>query len=305
MKNMKNIENSSFDLEEIDSSTFLPNIDSNIKCMVLGIEYDGSLFHGWQIQPDRITIQKVLQDALAQFLNHPVNLQSAGRTDRGVHAINQIAHLYTPVERDEHSWVRATNTLLRQKGYFGVRILWAKYVPNHFHSRFLAHQREYVYYVYADEIPPACFSQYLGHVFTRQALNIEEMQQAILHLVGEHDFSSFRSSECQALSAIKHLKSIRIEDKQPYYAFYFQANAFLHHMVRNLMGLLLAVGTGKKSATDAKVILDAKNRQFAPPTFMPNGLFFRKITYDTAWGLNFEVRHSIEKLLNFSARDDA
>lgn len=270
-----------------------------MKCLVLGIEYDGSLYYGWQTQADKPTVQAALQAAFLQFTQEQITVHSAGRTDRGVHALEQIAHIHTNINRDPYAWVRAGNAILKTQNNHGIRILWAKYVPPNFHARSKAISREYVYYLYVGNEAPACFRQYIGHLTHNAVLNIKAIEETIQSFLGEHDFSSFRASQCQALTPIKNLQEIRIQNRHPYYAFHFKANAFLHHMVRNLMGLLLAVGVDKISPLQAYTILEAKNRRFAPPTFMPNGLFFKKINYDAEWGLDFENKQTIIDFLGF------
>ncbi|MFM2344815.1 MAG: tRNA pseudouridine synthase [Pseudomonadota bacterium] len=248
----------------------------------LGISYNGKEFHGWQKQPTLISVQSALEKALYNFTNENVNTYVAGRTDAGVHALEQVIHFDTNCMRDEFSWVRGTNTLLNRLGYSSIRVLWAKKVDDDFHARFHAVARTYHYALYANSIPPVCFQSLSGYLMQADRygeLNIESMKTAAKCLIGEHDFSSFRASICQAKSPVKTMYHIDIKQQNSWYIFTIKGNAFLHHMVRNIMGCLIKIGTDKKPSSWLQEVLESKDRKKAAPTFMPDGLYLAKIDY--------------------------
>ena len=246
--------------------------------VALGVAYRGQNYHGWQSQPDGRTVQDVLERALAEFAGLPrgaaLTTLCAGRTDAGVHALNQVVHFDAPVARDEFSWVRGTNRYLPED----VAVQWARTVEPGFHARNGARGRRYVFLVRESAVRPALEAGLCGWVF--RPLDLERMREAAGHLLGEHDFSSFRSSQCQALSPVKHLRRVDIARIGDYWRFDFEANAFLHHMVRNLMGVLTTIGSGTQPAAWAKDVLEHRNRSLAPPTFPAAGLYFAGPRYD-------------------------
>lgn len=247
--------------------------------IALGISYTGTVYQGWQSQPSGNTIQDHLEKALTQFMNvsKRVVIQCAGRTDAGVHALNQVVHFDTEVQREAFSWVRGCNRYLPAD----IAVQWCRFLSDDFHARNSALNRRYIYVVLESPIRPALEFGRVGWCW--RPLNAQAMSQAALLLLGEHDFSAFRSSQCQALSPIKHLHQVSIRRNGTYWLFEFQANAFLHHMVRNIMGSLIAVGTGAKPVTWMAEILAAKNREFAAPTFSAGGLYFLGPQYDRHW----------------------
>ena len=251
--------------------------------VALGIAYRGQHYHGWQSQPDGRTIQDVLERALDAFIglgaSEPVTTLCAGRTDAGVHALNQVVHFDAPVERDEFSWVRGTNRFLPDD----VAVQWARHVAPDFHARNGARGRRYAFLVRESAVRPALEAGLCGWSF--RPLDLARMREAAGRLIGEHDFSSFRSSQCQALSPVKELRRIDIARIGDYWRFDFEANAFLHHMVRNLMGVLIAVGAGSQPAEWASEILAHRNRTLAPPTFPAAGLYFMGPRYDRHLGI--------------------
>ncbi len=259
---------------------------TSIQRIALGIEYDGSQLHGWQIQPDRPSVQSSIEQAIFTFTQQKTHVHAAGRTDRGVHAIEQVAHFDTHAIRPPFAWVRALNTLLSRQGREDIRILWAQDVDSGFHARFLAIARTYIYKLYVGTVQPACFRHSMGFCLSPTDFDSQAMQNAAQYLIGMHDFSSFRSSECQAKSPIKHMHYIDIVDQAPYYTITLKANAFLHHMVRNIMAALLVVGKGKQASAWMQSLLEAKSRQMCPPTFTPYGLYLAKIDYEDHWGLD-------------------
>ena len=246
---------------------------TQITRIAAGIEYDGSLFHGWQVQPDRHTVQQAVEKALAAFTCHPVRVVTAGRTDTGVHALNQVIHFDTSVIRTPFSWVRGTNNFLPR----GVAIQWAKAVSSDFHARFSAFERSYDYVLYVHPVAPALMANKVG--WSHTPLNLDAMRAAALLLLGEHDFSAFRSSECQAKSPIKTMHDVSIAEMGKHIHFRFTASAFLHHMVRNLMGCLIAVGKGKHPPSWVSDLLRERDRRVAAPTFMPDGLYLTRVGY--------------------------
>ena len=247
--------------------------------IALGISYRGTAYNGWQSQPGGRTIQDHLEAALCRFANVPVRTICAGRTDAGVHGVNQVVHVDTEVEREDFSWVRGTNTFLPPD----VAVQWCCRVPERFHARNSAVGRRYAYLLLESPVRPALESGLVGWVF--RPLDAELMREAASLLIGEHDFSAFRSSECQARSPVKEVREITISRHKAYWRFEFEANAFLHHMVRNLMGCLIAVGTKGRRPEWVAEVLASKDRRLAAPTFAPDGLYFLGPRYDAAFGL--------------------
>ena len=247
--------------------------------IALGVSYRGQGYTGWQSQPHGRTVQDRLESALSEFAAVPVTTICAGRTDTGVHGLNQVVHVDAPVDRTPFSWVRGTNRYLPPD----IAVQWCRPVPPHFHARNLARGRRYAYLLRESAVRPAIEAGQCGWIF--RPLDASAMRAAAAHLVGEHDFSSFRSSECQAPSPVKHLREIGIRRLGAYWRFDFEGNAFLHHMVRNLMGCLLAVGTGQQPPDWTRDVLAARSRDAAAPTFPADGLYFLGPRYDDEFGL--------------------
>jgi len=245
----------------------------------LGISYRGTAYNGWQSQPDGQTVQDHVERALSTFADARVSTVCAGRTDAGVHALNQVVHFDAPVERDPFSWVRGTNRHLPPD----IAVQWSAPVAADFHARFHARGRRYCYVLLRSPVRPSLESGLVGWVF--DALDEQAMREAAALLIGEHDFSSFRSSECQAASPVKTLRAIGIAQRGAYWRFDFDASAFLHHMVRNLMGCLLAVGSGRRPPGWLIEVLAARDRGAAAPTFAADGLYFAGPYYDAHLGL--------------------
>lgn len=247
--------------------------------IALGVEYDGRAYNGWQSQPDVPNVQDTLQRALSQLAGESIAILTAGRTDTGVHALEQVVHFDTQINRPLSAWVRGTNALLPND----IAVLWAHPVSDEFHARFSAQARSYQYVLLNR---PSRMGVHHGKVgWFHAPLNVDAMREAASYLLGEHDFSAFRSSQCQAKSPIKHLYEIDIQQQGEMLIVNVSGNAFLHHMVRNIMGCLLYVGKGKHPAQWMEVVLAGKNRKFAAPTFMPDGLYLRHISYEAKWGL--------------------
>ncbi len=237
--------------------------------VALGLRYLGTAYCGWQSQPSGCGVQDRLEGAIARFLGVTVRTVCAGRTDAGVHACGQVVHLDTALSREDFSWVRGVNTFLPPD----IAVQWAREMPSAFDARRSAYQRRYRYVLRCDVVRPALEHGRVG--WTHRALDLELMRHAAACcLVGEHDFSAFRSSECQAANPVKTLHDVRISRQGIYFMFDFRANAFLHHMVRNLVGSLIAVGSGAKTVAWLETVLLSGNRSLAAPTFMPDGLYF-------------------------------
>jgi tRNA pseudouridine38-40 synthase len=241
--------------------------------IALGIQYDGSAFCGWQSQPHGKTVQDALERALREFAQTPLQTVVAGRTDTGVHGLGQVVHFDTELDRTDFSWVRGTNAFLPKT----VAVQWAKPMPDTFHARFSAFERTYYYALYVHPVRSPMLSARAGWVHT--PLDVEAMRAATAYLIGEHDFSAFRSSECQAKTPVKHLYQIDVRQQGDFIHFRFRANAFLHHMVRNLMGCLVAIGRGRYPATWMAEVLASRDRNHAAPTFMPDGLYLAQVGY--------------------------
>jgi tRNA pseudouridine38-40 synthase len=247
--------------------------------IALGLEYDGSRFLGWQTQPGGGTVQDALEAALAGIANTAVSTTCAGRTDRGVHAREQVVHFQTDAQRPPSAWVRGVNALLPDS----VAVLWSHEVEDEFHARYDARARTYRYVLLNRPVRPALAARHVG--WFHLPLDVARMREAAALLVGEHDFSAFRSSECQAKSPVRTLHSLAIEEGGERIDFVLRANAFLHHMVRNLVGTLVYVGKGKHPPGWAKEVLDSRDRGVAAPTFASEGLYLERVEYDLRFGL--------------------
>jgi len=247
--------------------------------IALGVSYRGHAYQGWQSQAGGRTVQDCLEHALAQFADEPVRTVCAGRTDAGVHALNQVVHFDTEVARAPFSWVRGSNRFLPAD----IAVQWCLPVSRDFHARNQARGRRYRFVVLQSAVRPALESGLVGWVV--HPLDGEAMERAVERLVGEQDFSSFRSAECQAASPVKTLRSISIARRGAYWRFDFDANAFLHHMVRNLVGLLLEVGKGAAPPERAREQLESRQRRLGAPTAPAHGLYFWQAHYPPQFGL--------------------
>lgn len=248
--------------------------------MAMGVSYNGASYEGWQSQPSGRTIQDQLELALSKFTAlNKVSTLCAGRTDAGVHGLMQVVHFDCGVARSDTAWVRGTNRFLPPD----IAIQWAQRVPSSFHARASAQSRRYAYVLLESPVRPSVEAKRVGWVF--RPLQLDAMRQASAMLLGEHDFSSFRASRCQALSPIKRMLRIDIEQRGAYWRVEFEATAFLHHMIRNIMGCLVAIGTGSQPASWMNEVLQAKSRDAAAPTFSPDGLYFLGPRYDEALNL--------------------
>ncbi len=247
--------------------------------IALGISYDGRAYQGWQSQRSGQTVQDRLESGLGKFAAGSVSTVCAGRTDAGVHALMQVVHFDTNLTREPASWLRGTNSFLPPD----IAVQWARCVPEEFHCRASALSRRYAYVLLESPVRPSVDAGRVGWVF--QALHEEAMREAAQHLVGEHDFSSFRASACQALSPVKTVQTINISRRGAYWRVDFEASAFLHHMVRNIMGCLISVGRLRHPPGWIKEVLNARDRGRCAPTFSPDGLYFVGPRYAAHWGL--------------------
>jgi tRNA pseudouridine38-40 synthase len=247
--------------------------------LALGIEYDGSAFAGWQFQSHARSVQGELQRALSAVADHPVELHAAGRTDAGVHALEMVAHFDTTAERPLHAWMLGTNANLTDE----VTVLWAQPVAGSFHARHSAEARRYRYRILDRRLRPALERHRVCWV--RQPLDAPVMHAAAQALLGQHDFSAFRAAECQAPTAVRRLLDIAVERHGVHVELRIRANAFLHHMVRNIAGSLILVGRGERSPGWLAEVLQSADRRQAGPTAPPQGLYFEAAEYPADCGV--------------------
>lgn len=258
-------------------------LDDELKRIVLGVQYDGAPWHGWQTQLDGNTVQDRLECALEKFTLGSVSTICAGRTDTGVHALEQVVHFDTPLKRELSSWVRGLNAFLPSS----IAVRWAHVLPlngvDSFHARFSARARTYYYVLYNHPVRSPLLAGKAGWVF--RPLDLGAMREAASCLLGTHDFSAFRAAECQARSPIKTMYDIHIDRHGDLILFTLRATAFLHHMVRNIVGALILTGNGNQSPEWLRRVLEGRDRSRAAPTFMPDGLYLAKVEYDAKWEL--------------------
>ena len=247
--------------------------------IAVGVEYDGSAYVGWQAQPCARTLQQVIEAALARVAAEPVSLTCAGRTDAGVHALGQVAHFDTRAVRTTRGWVLGANSELPRD----VSVSWAMPVPAHFHARYCAEARTYRYLVLNRLARPAL--QAARAAWVHRPLDIARMREAAQALVGEHDFSAFRASECQAKSPIRRMERISVERLGDWILIEATANAFLHHMMRNIAGLLIEVGKGEREVGFAALVLAGRDRTRNAPTAPAAGLYLLSVRYPAAFAL--------------------
>ncbi len=247
--------------------------------IALGLEYDGSRFCGWQSQAPGCGVQDALERALEAIAGAPLRVATAGRTDAGVHALGQVVHFDAPVERPLGAWVRGVNSELPE----AVAVLWAQPVAAEFHARFSAVRRSYRYLLLNDPVRPALLAGRVG--WFHLPLDAGAMQEAARLLPGRRDFSAFRAAECQAKSPVKELYRAEVVRRGGFIEFDFCANAFLHHMVRNIVGCLVHVGKGARPPAWLGEVLEARDRRLAAPTFAADGLYFAGPEYEAQWGV--------------------
>lgn len=261
--------------------------------IVLGIEYDGTAYAGWQWQAGKRTVQGELQAALSKIANQPVTVICAGRTDAGVHALEQVVHFDTEVERDLHAWMMGGNSQLPDD----IRITWARPAVGDFHARYSAIARFYRYVILNRPMKSALLRTQATWCY--QPLDETRMHSAAQSLIGEHDFSSFRAQGCQSLSPNRMMHFIDVYRQEQLVIIDICANAFLHHMVRNIAGVLMEIGQGKQPETWTEQLLDIKDRAQAAATAPPYGLHLGAVCYPEVYGI---AKHPIFDKLPKDAR---
>jgi tRNA pseudouridine38-40 synthase len=262
-------------------------IQKNIKRFALGIEYDGSFYHGWQRQKKVSSIQEEIERALSMIANHNINITCAGRTDAGVHSIGQVVHFSTTAIRKKSSWIIGTNSYLSQY----ISVLWIKKVPSCFHARYSAISRSYRYIIYNNTIRSAIFQNQTNHVYKK--LDVNKMQFEAQFLLGEHDFTSFRALNCQSYSPFRKIIKLHVFRFKDWVIIDIIANSFLYHMVRNIVGSLIEIGISKKKEFWMKELLQKKDRDYAGATAPAKGLYLVFVEYP----LHFDLPKS--KYLSF------
>ncbi len=248
----------------------------------LGLEYEGTFFAGWQTQPPSAqvdTVQDALEAALSQIAGERIQVLCSGRTDAGVHALQQVIHFDTQANRPQQAWIRGLNSLLPKT----VAVRWVIPVSGTFHARHSALERRYTYVLLSDPVRPARLQHQVGWV--HHPLDVQSMQLAAKQLLGEHDFSSFRASQCQAKGPVRTISALSIESLGRYVYLSVQANGFLHHMVRNIVGALVYVGMGRWTVKQFQTVFESRDRTLGAPTFAPQGLYFCGATYPAEMNL--------------------
>ena len=241
--------------------------------LAIAIEFLGTYYHGWQRQREVLSVQQALESAISKVANEPIEVIAAGRTDASVHASNMIAHFVTQAYRPAHNWLRGVNSLLPDD----IALRWVQPMPNDFHARFKAIARRYRYITLNQPQRPAILNHQVTHIY--EPLDLAAMQIAAAAIVGNHDFTSYRAAACQSNQPIRHVSHARLLQHGQFIVFDIQADGFLHHMVRNLMGVLYAIGRHELPATSFLDILAKKDRTLAPPTASGDGLYFINAYY--------------------------
>lgn len=245
----------------------------------VGLEYNGSKFVGWQAQAGQRSVQSTVEAALTKVANHPVTVYCAGRTDAGVHALEQVVHFDSHVDRSEFAWLMGGNAHLPEE----IRLLWVKSVPADFHARFSAIARYYRYIILNRSIHSAFYCQQM--TFYPKPLDEQAMHRAAQALLGEQDFSSFRAQSCQSVSPFRLMHFIKVSRQNDQVHIELCANAFLHHMVRNIVGVLMEIGQGRRPENWTRELLDVKDRRLAAKTAAPDGLYLGGVLYPAESGL--------------------
>lgn len=250
-----------------------------VQRMALCLRYDGSRYHGWQIQKDLISIQALVERALTSVADHPVSVVCAGRTDAGVHATGQVIHFDTTAVRSEHAWQFGANANLPAD----ISVAWVKPVAEHFHARYSATGRRYRYIFYNHDSRPGILRHAVG--WTYRPLDVDRMQAAANFLLGEHDFTSFRGAKCQSRSPVRTLYQLEVRRVRHMVIIEVHGNAFLLHMVRNIAGVLVAIGCGDRDISWAKTVLEARDRKQGGVTITPAGLYLVDVDYPPEFDL--------------------
>ncbi len=249
--------------------------------IALAVEYDGSRYHGWQRQPGLMTVQASVEEALSKVADHDVTIHCAGRTDTGVHATGQIIHFDSDARRSSRAWIYGANSKLPKD----ISVCWAKPVSDEFHARFNATARSYRYIIYNNPIRPATSRSIVTWAY--RPMNDQLMHQAAQKLIGEHDFTSFRAIQCQSQSPMRNIHAISVTRRGDLVIIDITANAFLHHMVRNMAGVLMAIGCGQKELQWVDQVLAAKDRSAGADTAPPYGLYLVKVNYPEEYGISY------------------
>lgn len=247
--------------------------------IVLGVEYQGSHYCGWQFQDHCDSVQHNLQQALSFIANETIGVQCAGRTDTGVHAVGQVVHFDTQATRPHRAWLEGTNTKLPDD----IRVSWVKVIEGDFHARFSAVSRQYRYVIFNRSVHSAVLAKRV--TWQTKPLDADLMQEAAQALMGEHDFSSFRASGCQAKHAVRTIQSLSVSRRGDFVFVDIQANAFLHHMVRNIVGSLMQVGYAEKPVSYISELIKLKDRKQAGVTAPAAGLYFVNAIYSDEWSI--------------------
>jgi len=256
---------------EVPQGRALPE---GLRRVALGVEYCGARLHGFQKQKTAAeTVQAYLELALSTIAAEPVTLVCAGRTDAGVHATNQVIHFDTRAQRPERAWVQGVNTKLPDV----VRVHWAREMPAQFHARFSAYARSYRYLIHS--APTRSAHSAAEVTWTQHPLDLNAMREGAKYLLGRHDFTSFRASQCQAKSPVREITCLDIARVGPLIVLEISANAFLHHMVRNITGVLMAVGRAERAPGWVKEVLDQRDRSAGGVTAPPFGLYLVDVQY--------------------------
>jgi tRNA pseudouridine38-40 synthase len=252
--------------------------------VAVGIEYDGSGYNGWQFQDNGVSVQEKVEQALGFVADHPVRVVCAGRTDTGVHALAQVIHFDTQSQRNERSWVFGANANLPKS----VAVIWAREVSEAFHARFSAQARRYRYVIFNRHVRPTFLAYRV--TWDHRPLDVERMAEAAACLVGEHDFSAYRASECQAKSPVRTVHELKVFRKDDLVIIDIQANAFLHHMVRNIAGVLMAIGAGEQPVGWSQQVLHSRERSLGGVTAPPYGLYLVDVDYGAEFDLPKNTR---------------
>ena len=255
------------------------NVAPSVHKLALGIEYDGSRYYGWQRQNEVRSVQEKLEKALSQVANHPVTVFCAGRTDAGVHGTGQVVHFETTAERKDAAWTLGANANLPDD----IAVRWVKAVPEDFHARFSATARRYRYIIYNQRLRPAILHGGITHFYHQ--LDAEKMHRAGQCLLGENDFTSFRAVHCQSRTPMRNVHHLLVSRHGPYVVVDIKANAFVHHMVRNIVGSLMEIGCGNRPESWMAELLAAKDRKLAAATARAEGLYLVSVDYPERFAL--------------------